>query len=117
MPNLFDNHPPFQIDGNFGGSSGIAEMLLQSHTDLIRLLPALPDNWCEGSVEGLRARGGYTIGFSWAKSKITEVTVRSSIAGLCQLEGPGLKPISFNTEAGATYTFTPSSSETLSQTQ
>ncbi|PAF33559.1 glycoside hydrolase family 95 protein [Paenibacillus sp. 7516] len=117
LPNLFDNHPPFQIDGNFGGSSGIAEMLMQSHTDVIRLLPALPDNWCEGSVEGLRARGGYTIGFSWAKSEITEVTVKSSIAGRCQLEGPGLKPISFNAEAGGTYTFTPTSSTMLSQTQ
>ncbi|WP_408891998.1 glycosyl hydrolase family 95 catalytic domain-containing protein [Paenibacillus taichungensis] len=106
LPNLFDNHPPFQIDGNFGGASGIAEMLMQSHTDVIRLLPALPDEWIEGSVQGLRARGGYEIGFSWVAGEITEVTVKSTISGLCQLEGPGLKRISFDAEAGRTYTLT-----------
>ncbi|MFE6076549.1 glycoside hydrolase N-terminal domain-containing protein [Paenibacillus sp. NPDC057886] len=105
LPNLFDNHPPFQIDGNFGGSSGIAEMLLQSHTDVIRLLPALPASWHEGSVKGLRARGGYTLDFSWMMGEITAVTVKSTITGPCQLEGPGLEYISFDAEAGQSYTF------------
>ncbi|OZQ74171.1 glycoside hydrolase family 95 protein [Paenibacillus taichungensis] len=106
LPNLFDNPPPFQIDGNFGGASGIAEMLLQSHTDVIRLLPAVPVQWHEGSVRGLRARGGYTLDFSWKMGAVTTVTVKSTNTGVCQLQGPGLKPISFNAEAGQSYTFT-----------
>ena len=83
--NLFDAHPPFQIDGNFGGTAGITEMLLQSHAGYIHLLPALPDNWQSGSIKGVRARGGFTIDMEWKESRITRLSVTSHSGGTCRI--------------------------------
>ncbi|WP_231571428.1 glycoside hydrolase family 95 protein [Gordoniibacillus kamchatkensis] len=125
-PNLFDCHPPFQIDGNFGAAAGIAEMLLQSHGGAIELLPALPAAWPDGEVRGLRARGAFGIDISWRDGALHEADVRAGRTGTCRIRSP--LPLNvqrtdgtalhcrydgtiaeFDVQAGETYRLTPES--------
>jgi len=104
--NLFCAHPPFQIDGNFGYTAGVTEMLVQSQTNEIQLLPALPDTWKDGHVKGLKARGNFEIAdMQWKEGKITRLTIRSLSGGDCQIRVPHRdQPYNLQTRPGGVYT-------------
>ncbi|MBE6607165.1 MAG: glycoside hydrolase family 95 protein [Ruminococcaceae bacterium] len=113
LPNLWDTHPPFQIDGNFGTTAGIAEMLIQSHEGFIHVLPALPDVWSSGSFDGLTARGGFAVSAKWKNKTLTDITVFSKVGGKLKLfVGNGYSSefinngfIERDTQAGETLSF------------
>lgn len=100
--NLWDIHPPFQIDGNFGGTAGVTEMLLQSHAGCLDLLPSLPDAWAKGSIKGLRARGNFGVDLTWDGGKLTQARITANVGGMCHIRYGELK-LSLHTEKGKTY--------------
>ncbi|MCM3900300.1 MAG: glycoside hydrolase family 95 protein [Pyrinomonadaceae bacterium] len=100
--NLFDAHPPFQIDGNFGATAGVGEVLIQSGDGVVQLLPALPDAWSEGKVTGLRARGGFELDMAWKDGKLTAAMLRSKSGGACRVRY-GEKILPLDTRSGGSY--------------
>ena len=120
MDNLWDFHPPFQIDGNFGGTAGIAEMLLQSHEGCLRILPALPTAWKNGQVRGLMARGAFVVDIRWENGHASQVELLSKAGGICRIACPGIGNawfsgpvieksgdlLAFDTRPGESYTIT-----------
>jgi alpha-L-fucosidase 2 len=104
-PNLFDAHPPFQIDGNFGGVSGIAELLMQWDAGEIRLLPALPSAWPTGRVTGLRARGGFELDLAWTNGRVERATVRSRLGAPLRLRRGDRQRTIARTSPGAEFVF------------
>ncbi len=102
LDNLWDTHAPFQIDGNFGGTAGITEMLMQSHMGFIHILPALPDAWSEGEVKGICAKGGFDIDITWKEGRPTEIIVKSKNGERCNLRY-GNSTLSFGTKSGKSY--------------
>ena len=105
LDNLWDTHAPFQIDGNFGGTAGMCELLMQSHMGFIHLLPALPDAWEEGTVKGLCAKGGFEVNLKWEGGKLAEAIIKSNSGERCKLLY-GNEELSFKTKKGATYRIT-----------
>lgn len=106
LDNLWNTHPPFQIDGNFGGTAGVTEMLLQSHLGFIQLLPALPDAWAEGSVKGLVAKGNFIVDIAWEQGRLAEAAIHSNAGGPCDIHYAG-KTLKFDTDKGKSYKIVP----------